>query len=122
MTLSFILPSITTLSALLVLGFLTGFAMSCIDVSTFRFSMLWNNETSGCNFLILRVWKDKVGPFMQLLHFAFGVGIQVLCLWPNSGPGAALAPMLVALFIGDKVCSSFFVYYTCVGGPRVERC
>lgn len=34
--------------------------MSCIEV--------------GVNTLTVWIWKEKVAPYMQLLHFAFGLG------------------------------------------------
>jgi hypothetical protein len=28
----------------------------------------------GCNTLLFSVWREEVGPYMQFLHFCFGVG------------------------------------------------
>ncbi|EGC31173.1 hypothetical protein DICPUDRAFT_40304 [Dictyostelium purpureum] len=49
---------------------------------------------SGLNTLIVWVWKDKVNPFMQLLHFSFGIG-------------AFLAPLLVSQMVERSL---FFQY------------
>jgi FHS family Na+ dependent glucose MFS transporter 1 len=31
----------------------------------------------GCNTLLFSVWREEVGPYMQFLHFCFGVGSSV---------------------------------------------
>ncbi|KAF2070437.1 hypothetical protein CYY_008248 [Polysphondylium violaceum] len=48
----------------------------------------------GLNTMIVWVWKEKVNPFMQLLHFSFGVG-------------AFLAPLVVSQMVGKTL---FFQY------------
>ncbi|EGG17392.1 hypothetical protein DFA_08387 [Cavenderia fasciculata] len=51
---------------------------------------------SGLNTMIVWVWQDKVNPFMQLLHFAFGVG-------------ALLAPFLVSFMINSSLFTQYLV-------------
>lgn len=57
---SVIIPLSTTLSLLLLAMFLSGLASGILDV--------------GCNTLLLWTHKEKSGPFMNGLHFFFGVG------------------------------------------------
>jgi len=56
-------PFVHKLWLLLCLNGVTGVIMSFIDV--------------GGNTLILYIWKDKVGPYLQALHFSFGIGATV---------------------------------------------
>lgn len=54
-------PFIPNIWVLLVLTAIAAAFMSWIEV--------------GVNTLTLWIWKDKVAPYMQLLHFAFGAGL-----------------------------------------------
>ena len=65
-------PMATTLWLLLVLGVLLGLGKGAVDV--------------GCNTLLQWVHGNRVGPFMNGLHFAYGLG-------------ALLAPLLLARVI-----------------------
>jgi FHS family Na+ dependent glucose MFS transporter 1 len=60
---SALVPFMHKLSALLLVLFLLGMAKSALDV--------------GCNTLLLWVHAEKVGPFMNGLHFFFGLGAFV---------------------------------------------
>jgi FHS family Na+ dependent glucose MFS transporter 1 len=57
---SALIPIANTLSALLVFMFLSGLATGMLDV--------------GCNILLLWTHGEKAGPFLNGLHFFFGVG------------------------------------------------
>jgi FHS family Na+ dependent glucose MFS transporter 1 len=57
---SALIPIANTLPALLVFMFLSGLATGMLDV--------------GCNTLLLWTHGDKAGPFLNGLHFFFGVG------------------------------------------------
>jgi FHS family Na+ dependent glucose MFS transporter 1 len=60
---SVMIPLSTALSVLLFAMFLSGLASGILDV--------------GCNTLLLWTYRDKAGPFMNGLHFFFGVGSLV---------------------------------------------
>jgi len=53
---------ISNLWALVVMQAFQGAVMSWVEV--------------GVNTLTVWIWKDKVSPYMQLLHFAFGLGLS----------------------------------------------
>jgi FHS family Na+ dependent glucose MFS transporter 1 len=57
---SAMIPIVSTLSALLSFMFLSGLASGILDV--------------GCNILLLWTYNEKAAPFMNGLHFFFGVG------------------------------------------------
>jgi FHS family Na+ dependent glucose MFS transporter 1 len=69
----FVFPFITNFYLLLFLHFLHALLMSANDV--------------GCNSLMFIVWGTEVNPYMQLLHFSFGIGataspaIIAMVLW-----------------------------------------
>jgi FHS family Na+ dependent glucose MFS transporter 1 len=55
-----LVPVVTSLTALIVIVLILGFAKGALDV--------------GCNALLLWVHDDKVGPYMNGLHAFFGLG------------------------------------------------
>ncbi len=59
-TVSALIPVANTLTALLLFMFLSGLATGVLDV--------------GCNILLLWTHGEKAGPFLNGLHFFFGVG------------------------------------------------
>ena len=59
-TVSALIPVANTLAALLLFMFLSGLATGVLDV--------------GCNILLLWTHGEKAGPFLNGLHFFFGVG------------------------------------------------
>jgi len=76
----FLIPLLTNVWLVGVLFFFEGIFAGLIDC--------------GLNTMVVWVWKDKVNPFMQLLHFSFGVG-------------AFLAPLVVSQMVGKTL---FFQY------------
>jgi len=68
-------PLISSLKVLVPILFFLGFAEGILDV--------------GCNTLLVWVHKRKVGPYMNGLHFFFGVG-------------ALLSPIIVAHFLREN--------------------
>ena len=78
-------PSIHNLSLLLIDLFLLGLAKGALDV--------------GCNTLLLRVHGKKAGPFMNGLHFFFGLG-------------AACAPLILAsvLHLSGGIQGMFWLF------------
>lgn len=79
-----LVPVATSLSTLLLIILILGFAKGALDV--------------GCNTLILWVHKETVDPFMNGLHAFFGVG-------------AFVAPLIVArvILVTDNI---YWVYWT----------
>ena len=79
-----LVPVATSLSTLLLIILILGFAKGALDV--------------GCNTLILWVHKETVDPFMNGLHAFFGVG-------------AFVAPLIVArvIVVTDNI---YWVYWT----------
>ena len=80
-----LLPASNTVWVLLVLMFLLGLAEGTVDV--------------GCNTLIIQVHGKNVGPYMNALHFTFGLG-------------AFLMPPVVALSMnntGDVTGAFWFI-------------
>jgi FHS family Na+ dependent glucose MFS transporter 1 len=65
-----VIPFIKNLWLFLIVSGLLGTSLALPDI--------------GCNTLLFAVWREKVGPYMQFLHFCFGVGSTV-------------APFIVAL-------------------------
>jgi fucose permease len=78
------IPLSTTLSILLLAMFLSGLASGILDV--------------GCNTLLLWTHKEKSGPFMNGLHFFFGVGSLIAPL--------LLAPILL------RTNDIYWLYYS----------
>ncbi len=89
-------PLMTKLWALMIVTAFSGIVMSWVEgnnLCTFTFKV-------GVNTMVLWIWKEKVGPYMQLLHFAFGLGL-----------GAS--PFFVAgvmLLVSDWVAQLFISY------------
>ena len=81
---SVIIPLSTTLTALLMVMFLSGLASGILDV--------------GCNTLLLWTHKEKSGPFMNGLHFFFGVG-------------SLIAPLLLAQVL-LRTNDIYWLYYS----------
>jgi fucose permease len=81
---SVIIPLSTTLTVLLLLMFLSGLASGILDV--------------GCNTLLLWTHKEKSGPFMNGLHFFFGVG-------------SLIAPLLLAQVL-LRTNDIYWLYYS----------
>eukprot|EP01117_Protostelium_nocturnum_P002902 TRINITY_DN13826_c0_g1_i1.p1 TRINITY_DN13826_c0_g1~~TRINITY_DN13826_c0_g1_i1.p1 ORF type:complete len:492 (-),score=135.29 TRINITY_DN13826_c0_g1_i1:35-1510(-) len=68
------LPFISNIYVMFVASAFQALFMSWIDV--------------GCNALVMTIWKDKAGTWMQFLHFCFGVG-------------ASISPFIVGIFISS---------------------
>lgn len=81
---SIMIPVSTTLIVLLLAMFLTGLASGILDV--------------GCNTLLLWTHKEKSGPFMNGLHFFFGVG-------------SLIAPLLLAQIL-LRTNDIYWLYYS----------
>jgi len=81
---SVIIPLSNTLSLLLFAMFLSGLASGILDV--------------GCNTLLLWTHKEKSGPFMNGLHFFFGVG-------------SLIAPLLLAQVL-LKTNDIYWLFYS----------
>lgn len=81
---SVIIPLSTTLTVLLLVMFLSGLASGILDV--------------GCNTLLLWTHKEKSGPFMNGLHFFFGVG-------------SLIAPLLLAQVL-LRTNDIYWLYYS----------
>jgi MFS transporter, FHS family, Na+ dependent glucose transporter 1 len=81
---SILIPIAPTLSVLLFAMFLSGLAAGILDV--------------GCNTLLLWTHKEKAGPFMNGLHFFFGVG-------------SLAAPLLLAQVL-LKTNDIYWLYYS----------
>lgn len=94
-----LIPFFTKFSPLLIVMFLFGLGQGALDI--------------GANLNLLWVYQSKVGPYMNALHFCFGVGaflspliiFQVLKItagnlyWTFSALAALSLPGLVGLFI-----------------------
>jgi len=81
---SILIPISSTLNILLFAMFLSGLAAGILDV--------------GCNTLLLWTHKEKSGPFMNGLHFFFGVG-------------SLIAPLLLAQVL-LRTNDIYWMYYT----------
>ncbi|KYR01026.1 hypothetical protein DLAC_02112 [Tieghemostelium lacteum] len=57
---------------------------------------------SGLNAMIVWVWKESVNPFMQLLHFSFGVG-------------AFLAPLVISQLVSYSLVTQYMVLAVIMG-------
>ncbi len=80
----FTIPAISSLWLLIGLFLLLGIAESTVDL--------------GGNTLLVRVHREKVGPFMNALHFFFGIG-------------AFLSPLIVGWIIagGGEIAQAYWV-------------
>eukprot|EP01116_Phalansterium_solitarium_P003613 TRINITY_DN14423_c0_g1_i1.p1 TRINITY_DN14423_c0_g1~~TRINITY_DN14423_c0_g1_i1.p1 ORF type:complete len:466 (+),score=100.96 TRINITY_DN14423_c0_g1_i1:100-1497(+) len=67
-----VLPFVKTLWLLVVMTAMVGFLASFMDV--------------GTNFLTFQIWQEEANPYLQFLHFAFGIG-------------AILAPFIVGAIV-----------------------
>jgi len=81
---SILIPISATLTVLLLVMFLSGLAAGILDV--------------GCNTLLLWTHKEKSGPFMNGLHFFFGVG-------------SLIAPLLLAEVL-LRTNDIYWLYYS----------
>ena len=82
---SALIPISRSMAMLLSAMFLTGIASGTLDV--------------GCNILILWTHKEKAGPFLNGLHFFFGVG-------------SLLAPQLIGQFLSktDDILWAYLIF------------
>lgn len=87
-------PLMTNLWALMTVSALSGIFMSWVEV--------------GVNTMVLWIWKEKVGPYMQLLHFSFGLGL-------GSSPFLVAAVMLVVSDSESQLLISYFLISILVG-------
>jgi len=80
-----LIPLMRSLVSLLVVLFILGMVKGALDV--------------GCNTLLLWVHGEKAGPFMNGLHFFFGLG-------------AAVAPLILArvLFVTESIQWVFWIF------------
>jgi len=80
-----LIPLMRSLISLLAVLFLLGMVKGALDV--------------GCNTLLLWVHREKAGPFMNGLHFFFGLG-------------AAIAPLILArvIFVTEDIQWVFWIF------------
>lgn len=92
-------PMMTHVMQLGICVFILGLFMGAID-------------TCG-NVLLIKVWGGDVGPFMQALHFSFGLG-------------AFIAPLLASEFLGSSLptsisnCTGYNLTFTTEAPPLTE--
>lgn len=79
-----LLPAITNVALLIFVAASTGLSMGIVDI--------------GGNVGCVRLWGKNVGPYMQFLHFSFGLG-------------ALASPALIGNFIGSNHGDPSWAFY-----------